>query len=294
MTAELAVTFECEGTPLIGVLHIPHSPRNRGVLAIVAGGPQYRAGCCRQLVEMARSLASSGTPVMRFDQRGLGDSQGPYPGFQNIAADIAAAIATFRRHVPGLDEVILWGGCDAASAAMIHGWQFPEVRGMILSNPFVHSEQTHAKVLLKRYYLQRLREKTFWMKFLRFRFNPIPALQTLGSVIRDRLGPGSPSRQPASAIQGDARPKNFIAAMRDGMSRFHGHVLLLMSGRSLVSKEFDELLAADPTWRAAMAASKSVSRHDIPEADQTFSSVAARQEALQVTKDWLSKWNDTT
>jgi len=44
-TQEIPVTFSCEGSSLIGVVHIPAAPNKRAVLAIVAGGPQYRAGC---------------------------------------------------------------------------------------------------------------------------------------------------------------------------------------------------------------------------------------------------------
>ena len=47
----------------------------RGVL-IVTGGPQYRAGSHRQFVLLARFLAARGMAVLRFDYRGMGDSEG--------------------------------------------------------------------------------------------------------------------------------------------------------------------------------------------------------------------------
>ena len=81
---EVPVAFICENETLIGIVHKPEKPTRHGVLTIVAGGPQYRAGCCRQLVLVARSLAGEGIPVMRFDYRGMGDGSGDFMGFQHI------------------------------------------------------------------------------------------------------------------------------------------------------------------------------------------------------------------
>jgi uncharacterized protein len=84
---EKPVVFECEGVQLIGIIHIPERPLAAGILAVAAGGIQYRAGCGRQLLSLARALASQGTPVMRFDHRGMGDSVGELLGFQHMKAD---------------------------------------------------------------------------------------------------------------------------------------------------------------------------------------------------------------
>ena len=57
---EIPVAFDCQGAQLVGIVHRPETPRRRGVVAIVAGGPQYRGGCCRQLLVMARRFAAAG------------------------------------------------------------------------------------------------------------------------------------------------------------------------------------------------------------------------------------------
>ena len=44
---------------------------SRGML-IVVGGPQYRAGSHRQFTLLARDVAATGVPTMRFDYRGMG------------------------------------------------------------------------------------------------------------------------------------------------------------------------------------------------------------------------------
>lgn len=284
-TREIPVTFDCEGAELLGMVHLPDQPQARGMLSIVAGGPQYRGGVCRMQVQMARHLAAAGVPVMRFDYRGLGDSEGEFRGFQDVEADIRAALACFRRQAPGLREVVLWGGCDGASAVLINGWKFPEVAGLVLGNPWVHNAATSDVVEIK-HYGQRMRDPQFWLKVLRLQYNPLPALATLlrGSTARlaRALGGGT-----AAAAAADDPSTPFVPRMRTGLQRFRGDVLLLMSGKSLLSQEFDELLQGDAAWQQAARAPRRMVRHDIPEGDQAFSTMDTRAEVNAVTLQWL-------
>ncbi|MEO6566032.1 MAG: alpha/beta fold hydrolase, partial [Casimicrobiaceae bacterium] len=80
---------------------------------IVVGGPQYRVGSHRQFALLARALARVGIPALRFDYRGMGDSEGDRRSFDEIDADIAAAIDTLCREAH-LARVVLWGLCDGA------------------------------------------------------------------------------------------------------------------------------------------------------------------------------------
>ena len=74
-TEEVPLSFACQDCRLYGVLHRPRSRGRSGVL-IVVGGPQYRVGSHRQFVLLARFLAGRSIPVLRFDYRGMGDSEG--------------------------------------------------------------------------------------------------------------------------------------------------------------------------------------------------------------------------
>ena len=98
MNPEEPLCIESQGERLIGVLHRPQTPAGhltRGVV-IVVGGPQYRIGSHRQFVLLARSLAALGTPVLRFDLAGMGDSGGKFAGFERSATDIRAAASAVR------------------------------------------------------------------------------------------------------------------------------------------------------------------------------------------------------
>jgi len=282
---EIPLVFDCEGSTLVGMVHLPAEIRTRGMLSVVAGGPQYRGGVCRMQLQMARELAAQGTPVMRFDYRGLGDSEGAFRGFRDIEPDLRAALQAFVGAVPGLKEVVLWGGCDAATAIVINAWKFPQVTGIALGNPWVHSQATAATVEMQ-HYGQRWKDPSFWWKVLRLQYNPLPALRTIVSTLAARAGLGG---GPRSSMKGKADDTSapYLDRMLHGMSHFKGDLLLLMSGRSLFSREFDVLVQDNPAWQSALKSPRDRARHDIPDADQTFSTTAARAEVTEATGRWL-------
>jgi exosortase A-associated hydrolase 1 len=283
---EIPVVFACEGSTLVGVVHLPAQVRTRGMLSVVAGGPQYRGGVCRLQVQMARRLAQEGTPVMRFDYRGLGDSEGEFRGFRDIEADLRSALEAFAATVPGLQEVVLWGGCDAASAITINAWKFPQVSGIVLGNPWVHSQATAATVEMQ-HYGRRWKDPAFWRKVLRGQYNPLPALRTIGFGLLARTGLAVGGPRSSMRGKSDDTSAPYLDRMRHGLARFRGDVLLLMSGRSLFSREFDVLVAGNAVWQQALATVRHRARHDIPDADQAFSTLAAREEITAVTARWL-------
>lgn len=170
---ELAITFECQGAQLVGILHKSDKPARRGVLMVVGGGPQYRVGGHRQLTLWARRLCTEGYPVMRFDYRGMGDAQGEFRGFEYVDDDIQAALNRFLVEVPELDEVVLWGECDAASAILFYAYRDARVKAAVLLNPWVRTETGEAKAILRYYYVRRLLEPSFWKKVLSLKFNVV-------------------------------------------------------------------------------------------------------------------------
>ena len=144
---EEAVVFECEGESLVGVLSLPAAPATRGVL-IVVGGPQYRVGSHRQFTLLARHLAAHGIPSLRFDYRGMGDSSGAVRSFEAVDADIRRAIDIFYERVSGLESVVIWGLCDAASAALFYAHRDARVGGLVLLNPWVRTPEGMARTVV--------------------------------------------------------------------------------------------------------------------------------------------------
>ena len=141
-SVEEPVVFSCEGDRLIGVLHRPNHPQTTGVV-VVTGAPQYRIGSHRQYVLLGRRLAEAGFAVLRFDYRGMGDSEGEFVGFEGVEDDIRAAIDCFFEEVGELRRIALWGLCDGASAAAFYAALDRRVGALILINPWVRSGLRH-------------------------------------------------------------------------------------------------------------------------------------------------------
>lgn len=274
-----ALRFQCHGDWLYGVATVPAQARDRGVV-IVVGGPQYRVGSHRQFALLARALAARGTPVLRFDYRGMGDSQGNPRSFDDIDDDLRAAIDHFTGAEYGVNEVVLWGLCDGASAALFYAPQDARVTGVVLANPWARSSDGIAKTTLKHYYRRRLLEPAFWKKLFSGRFN---AGKALGSFAR-LLGAAAAAPVPTNECKAPLRER-----MRAGLAQFRGKVLLLTSGVDLTAQEFLEMEKSSGEWKSLLARPQ-VSRQALPEADHTFSRRSWRDQVAAHTANWLDSW----
>lgn len=276
---ERALTFECEGEQLVGILNTPEQPPAVGILVIV-GGPQYRVGSHRQFVLLARRLAGEGYAVLRFDYRGMGDATGPSASFEDVTPDIAAAVTTLRAAYPQSLQVVLIGLCDAASAALGY-WQATRdarIGGMVILNPWVRSQATLARTHVRHYYGQRLFEKKFWTKLSRGKIDVALALK---SFVRNVVNANA-----RRSIASPGEPLTFRDRMTQALRAFAGPILILLSERDYTAKEFLEYIEADAQAKSALARSN-IERYDVVNADHTFSSSVCRLDAEARTVAWL-------
>ncbi len=274
-----AINFVCQSDWLYGVASLPEHAIECGVL-IVVGGPQYRAGSHRQFTLLARYLASHGIPVMRFDYRGMGDSQGTARTFEDIDQDLRAAVDQFMSAAPGLKEVVIWGLCDAASAAILYAHQDQRVTGLILVNPWIRTEQGVAKAYLKHYYLRRAFAAEFWRKIIRGGFDYAVAARSFTTLVGQVFG----VPHPTSAGNPDAHA--LPERLYQSLSLFKGKILLVLSGNDLTAQEFTDLISSSRQWRKLLD-SRQTSRHDLPGANHTFSTREWRDQVASWTKDWM-------
>lgn len=273
---EEPVLFHCGDAQLPGILHHPRRPSRIGVLIIV-GGPQYRVGSHRQFVLLARDLAAAGFPVMRFDYRGMGDAGGEFLGFEGIGKDIGAAMDAFLFHCPGLERVVLWGLCDAASAALFYAPGDARVGGLVLLNPWVRTEQGAAEAMLKHYYVRRIFGVALWKKILSGRFDFAAALRSLMEVIRSRANVQSGTDTALDL------PRRMAAAFR----QFSGPALIILSGNDLTAAEFSQVSSRSPQWSRIMGR-PDVTTRELSGANHTFSSALQRARVSKVTEEWLT------
>lgn len=292
---EKGVVFDCQGSKLTAVYHdTPKGSDNSDVLrpgvVVVVGGPQYRVGSHRHFVQLARTLSAVGYPTLRFDYRGMGDSQGKLVGFEGITADIAAAVTELKTLAPGISGVVLVGLCDAATAITSYASSDARVRALVLMNPWVFSEAGNARAMLSSYYLKRLGSKQFWLKLISGR------LSTSASVasFRDNLGKtfGTQNQETKSSAATEPLPTSgsgsLARKMATGLQDFNGKVLLVLSGHDLTADEF-RLAEARTVALARCLAQPKATRCSLPDADHTFSNPADKAILQEQILVWLQQ-----
>ena len=283
---ERALSFSCRGAWLYGILSLPQAAgtARRGVL-IVVGGPQYRAGSHRQFTLLARDLAAAGIPAMRFDYRGMGDSEGELQTFENVDDDLRAAIDRFIEEVPGMTEVVLWGLCDGASAAAMYAPQDARVAGLVLLNPWVRTEEGQARATIKHYYKDRLFDPRLWNKIKRGEFD---VKASVGSLL-DNVGKAFGTNRRAEAGPSGADSAPLPERMQAALTRFGGRVLVVLSGADLTAQEFADLSTRPGAWQHLLSAPR-FTRQQIDKADHTFSRRPWQDQVSHWTRDWLRSW----
>ena len=287
---EYPVVFDCEEDELAAIVHRGKPGVRRGVVIVVAGGPQYRAGAHRQFVSLARKLAALGHPVLRFDLRGMGDSSGTYRGFEHSRADMKAAIDALLARETQVDEVVLFGECESASGILFYAYTDARVKGIVLVNPWVRTEEGRAQVIIKHYYASRLLSRDFWRKVGTGKFQPLAALRSFREILFKYLSGRRANRrsralQQHQDISGLPLPQKTAAGLR----LFGGCAMVLMSGHDYIAREFDEVVKSVPAWDGLLTRSGIV-RHDIAGADHTFSRDVWKNAASDRVCEWLRSW----
>lgn len=218
------LTFTCEGATLAATLDMDPATGSTALL-FVSGGNEVRAGACGAQARLAARLAAAGVSVLRYDRRGVGESEGENAGFRSARADISAALAALRAAAPQVRRVVAFGNCDAASALMLFAADLP-VDALVLANPWTiegdesAEAETHAPGALRSRYLAKLT-------------NPREVMRLLtGGVNLRRLGAG------LRRAAGGTRAGGLAQDMAAGLARFAGPVGILLAGRDRTAQLF--------------------------------------------------------
>jgi exosortase A-associated hydrolase 1 len=270
---ERAITINVNNMHMLGILHLPNACLDTGVVLIV-GGPQYRVGSHRQFVQLARALARKHIACLRFDYRGMGDSEGVKRSFETAEDDIRAACDAFVAET-GVSKLVLWGLCDAASAAMMYAPSDPRVAGMVLLNPWLRSEAAMGKAMVQHYYLRRIFSRSFWRKVLTGQVRVGGSLRDLEKYVRASRGE---DKHPRASYQ---------ARMETGLNTFCGRTCLVLSGADLTAREFEEQALKEQKWPSFASDDALVCR--IPHADHTFSSANHKSEVEAITIQFVER-----
>lgn len=214
------VTFDCAGSALAATLD--EAPGAAGLL-IVTGGNETRAGAFSSQADLAARIAAAGHPVLRFDRRGVGDSEGTNAGFRNSAEDIAAALAAFRARCPRVARIVGFGNCDAASALMLSGGAGFD--GLVLSNPWTYeddqAEAPPPPSAIRARYAAKLK-------------NPRELLRLIGG----KVNLADLARSLRHAASAPSAPSGLADSMKAGVARFAGPVRILIAERDRTGQAF--------------------------------------------------------
>lgn len=278
---EEAAELNCAGERLWGILARPPSgmvPKPVAVL-IAVGGPQYRVGSHRQFVQLARALARHGYAVLRFDYRGMGDSEGDLRDFEHAEQDLRCGIDALARLQPQAQRIVVWGLCDAAAAALMFATTDSRVAGIVAANPWARSESSLGAARVKHYYLARLMQPEFWRKLAGGGFDWRGSLRSLTGNLKQAR------RHYTGAVDGGGNI-GFQGRMAQGLAKFRGRLLLLVSGNDLTAMEFLQYAAASRDWNGLLSG-PAVKRVDIAQADHTFSRRVWSEQVEFETIKWL-------
>lgn len=233
------LTFAVEGQQLVGSLDPADATTG---LLIVSGGNEVRSGPWSSQALLAERIAASGFPVLRFDRRGVGDSEGSNAGFTGSEADIKGALSAFRAHLPTLKRVVGFGNCDAASALMLAGGAGCDA--LVLSNPWTFEPEPETEpdgapiaasepepepepatpmpaAALRAHYLRRLTDpRAIW----RLLTGKVEVGKLAGSLVE--------------AVKPAAAPTSLAEQMAQGLRSYSGSVTILIAERDRTAQAF--------------------------------------------------------
>lgn len=192
------VTMRSGESKLFGVLHRPtHIEVQTPAVVIVHGFASHKVGTNRSWVLLAEALRKAGVAVLRFDQRGFGDSEGDFSqlAISDMLDDIQVALA-YMQKLEGIDRerIALFGSSFGGALAVIAAAQAQFVRALALwapvasgplwiadwfkANPELAASPDPGKVLshYRGIPLSRLFQEEFK------RFSAIDALEKLGKL----------------------------------------------------------------------------------------------------------------
>ncbi|EIZ80374.1 esterase/lipase/thioesterase family protein [Novosphingobium sp. Rr 2-17] len=236
--------FPCEGSQLVGTIDVASGAT---ALLIVSGGNEVRAGAWNGQARFAARIAAEGFPVLRFDRRGVGDSEGVNAGFRTSVDDINAACVALRKQLPHVSRIVALGNCDAASALMLAGGTGCDA--LVLSNPWTiessgndangENEPTEG---VRGHYRRRLADPAAIRRLLTGHVSIPKLARSLVAAAR---------RRPTA-------PNGLAAQMANGLAGFGGPIRFLVAGRDRAGLAFlSHWNKADPRLRTCPQATHS-------------------------------------
>lgn len=303
------VSFRLDGFRLFGTLSHPPAGaarQNTGIV-LINPGPTDRNGPQRLYYKIAERFSKEGYPVLRFDARGVGESEGecyadlegapildPFTRIQTgIWIPDTLAALDFLMQRAGVQRVVLGGLCGGAITALLAGAEHPDVAGVfLLGNPPTLSSKTAdvkdlpESVLARdaKLYWKKLLRPSAWMRLLTFKTD----FKTLFKVIGSRLQPSVKPKveNGAEAENSKLNPfymRSFKAAVARGKK-----LLFVYAENDYLWNEFKEYFV--PTLQAGSA--RPFDLKTIPQANHNLTEAEWQEQFHEALSAWLGRFAD--
>jgi pimeloyl-ACP methyl ester carboxylesterase len=269
---------------LVGILTTGKAAQSdRPHVVIINAGIIHRVGPNRLYVDLARSVAALGFPVLRFDLAGLGDSDAA-PGGVSLAESAVADVAAAFDHLAATrnaTQFLVFGLCSGANYAVLTAFREPRVIGVMLIDPTVartrRSTMVHVARRLRNLATLRalvtLRHPVFRRQSGRTSSAAVSVAQAAEGQSGQRANMAAPEM---SAI--DAR-RSLEALVARG-----AHLMFVFTGGvNHVYNYYGQLFDLLP----GLNFGKQLSLHYMPDTDHTVSDSAGRSRLLQALHRWL-------
>ncbi len=139
--SEQGIFFDSAGARLAGTLTIGGEPRRSACVLMIPGSGQVDRDENHERMrinvfgQLSGHLAERGIDSLRYDKRGVGESEGDFwaAGLADNAADVEAAVGFIRsKEIVAGEKIFLLGHSEGAYLATMVAARTPEVAGVIL------------------------------------------------------------------------------------------------------------------------------------------------------------------
>lgn len=204
------IAFLCGETTLFGTLDEASSATG---LLIVSGGNEIRIGSHRGMASLAKAIVAEGFPVLRYDRRGIGDSEGENRGFLSASDDLRAAVAAFRD--AGVTRIVGFGNCDAASTLALFG-RAAGIDSVLLANPWTieDNDDLPPAAAIRARYAERLIDPATWKRLVSGKVDIGKAIRGLRKVVAP-IAPSPLANRVTAAIRAWGNDAAILLAQGD-------------------------------------------------------------------------------
>ena len=292
------------GHKLFGILEEPPSqPASDLALLLLSPGVKMRVGPQCMYRRLADEALQLGLPVLRFDNYGLGDSEGLLP--ETMMRDVYNHIEVGRfvddtidamnwlERERGVRRFILSGLCGGAITGLLAGGRDPRVAGLlgigltaVLAARAADASRYMTEAQLdeqRRMYTRRLLSPQAWHRLLTFKAD----YRLIGRLVAQRFR-RRPARVAAAPPPPDDNANPRFPPAFFSMLETRRPMLLIFGGSDRLQFEFEEKFVA--RHRATLESlPPGYQVHVVPDANHVLSTIEWQREMLDVSRAWLER-----